>query len=290
METWDTSRFTSIPYSKAWSFQSTNQTCLRIQSSVLLCLLVMPLICSLESWSFDWRMDWTSLTSRDKVHLPLAPLARSSNGLSKRRCPSPILSLPDDLMSSQEKPPISSKEVVISVSLAKDSNSDSSPSKVPSNQSSPLIIRGDVDATRRGPLLWQRLRVLTLSHVMLPTESKAPLSPAEQRLLESSQQFKKKQGKGTIDVWWLFDDGGWLPWNTLGLASIIKAWSFVITRVFVTAGLTLLIPFLLTNRGKWADCRIRVFIGGKINRIDHDRRAWVESPVMLFTGERRFSE
>lgn len=39
------------------------------------------------------------------------------------------------------------------------------------------------------------------------------------------------------------------------------------------AGLTLLIPFLLTNRGKWADCRIRVFIGGKINRIDHDRRA-----------------
>uniref|UniRef100_A0A3Q3DZM4 Solute carrier family 12 member 3 n=1 Tax=Hippocampus comes TaxID=109280 RepID=A0A3Q3DZM4_HIPCM len=29
-----------------------------------------------------------------------------------------------------------------------------------------------------------------------------------QRLQESSQQFKKKQGKGTIDVWWLFDDGG----------------------------------------------------------------------------------
>uniref|UniRef100_A0A7N8WN68 Solute carrier family 12 member 2-like n=1 Tax=Mastacembelus armatus TaxID=205130 RepID=A0A7N8WN68_9TELE len=64
------------------------------------------------------------------------------------------------------------------------------------------------------------------------------------RLLESSQQFKKKQGKGTIDVWWLFDDGG----------------------------LTLLIPYLLTNRSKWGDCRIRVFIGGKINRIDHDRR------------------
>lgn len=39
------------------------------------------------------------------------------------------------------------------------------------------------------------------------------------------------------------------------------------------AGLTLLIPYLLTNRSKWGDCRIRVFIGGKINRIDHDRRA-----------------
>lgn len=29
-----------------------------------------------------------------------------------------------------------------------------------------------------------------------------------QRLLEASTQFKKKQGKGTIDIWWLFDDGG----------------------------------------------------------------------------------
>ncbi|XP_026199325.1 solute carrier family 12 member 2 isoform X2 [Anabas testudineus] len=76
-------------------------------------------------------------------------------------------------------------------------------------------------------------------------KTKSPLSLTDQRLLESSQQFKKKQGKGTIDVWWLFDDGG----------------------------LTLLIPYLLTNSSKWGDCRIRVFIGGKINRIDHDRRA-----------------
>lgn len=29
-----------------------------------------------------------------------------------------------------------------------------------------------------------------------------------QKLVEASAQFKKKQGKGTIDVWWLFDDGG----------------------------------------------------------------------------------
>uniref|UniRef100_A0A8B9K9T7 Solute carrier family 12 member 2-like n=1 Tax=Astyanax mexicanus TaxID=7994 RepID=A0A8B9K9T7_ASTMX len=66
-----------------------------------------------------------------------------------------------------------------------------------------------------------------------------------EKLLAASQQFKKKQCKGTIDVWWLFDDGG----------------------------LTLLIPYLLTNKKKWKDCKIRVFIGGKINRIDHDRRA-----------------
>uniref|UniRef100_A0A9J8CGV3 Solute carrier family 12 member 2 n=1 Tax=Cyprinus carpio carpio TaxID=630221 RepID=A0A9J8CGV3_CYPCA len=71
------------------------------------------------------------------------------------------------------------------------------------------------------------------------------LSPADEKLLTASQQFQKKQSKGTIDVWWLFDDGG----------------------------LTLLIPYLLTNKKKWRDCKIRVFIGGKINRIDHDRRS-----------------
>uniref|UniRef100_A0A8C5CNI2 Solute carrier family 12 member 2 n=1 Tax=Gadus morhua TaxID=8049 RepID=A0A8C5CNI2_GADMO len=80
---------------------------------------------------------------------------------------------------------------------------------------------------------------------MCSPDIKSPLSLRDQRLLDTSQQFRKKQGKGTIDVWWLFDDGG----------------------------LTLLIPYLLTNKKKWGDCRIRVFIGGKINRIDHDRRA-----------------
>ncbi|AWP07608.1 Na+:K+:2Cl-cotransporter 1b [Scophthalmus maximus] len=124
----------------------------------------------------------------------------------------------DDLLSPHEKTPVDTKQqVLVTVSPAKDSDSDSCPSKTTSSQSSPLIMRA---------------------------ETKSPLSLADQRLLESSQQFKKKQGKGTIDVWWLFDDGG----------------------------LTLLIPYLLTNRSKWGDCRIRVFIGGKINRIDHDRR------------------
>uniref|UniRef100_A0A3Q2YCQ5 Solute carrier family 12 member 3 n=1 Tax=Hippocampus comes TaxID=109280 RepID=A0A3Q2YCQ5_HIPCM len=43
-----------------------------------------------------------------------------------------------------------------------------------------------------------------------PSQNQVPstLSASDQRLQESSQQFKKKQGKGTIDVWWLFDDGG----------------------------------------------------------------------------------
>uniref|UniRef100_A0A4W6CU99 Solute carrier family 12 member 2 n=1 Tax=Lates calcarifer TaxID=8187 RepID=A0A4W6CU99_LATCA len=149
----------------------------------------------------------------------------------------------DELLSSHEKPPVGSKEVVISVSLAKDLDSDSCPSKTTSNQSSPLIMRGNQYNTQLSSFSYQSVNMYL--YVLSPApETKSPLSLTDQRLLESSQQFKKKQGKGTIDVWWLFDDGG----------------------------LTLLIPYLLTNRSKWGDCRIRVFIGGKINRIDHDRR------------------
>uniref|UniRef100_A0A8C8K310 Solute carrier family 12 member 2 n=1 Tax=Oncorhynchus tshawytscha TaxID=74940 RepID=A0A8C8K310_ONCTS len=125
----------------------------------------------------------------------------------------------DDLLSSQEKTS-GMKDVVVSIDM-KDSDGDSSKpsSKATSVQNSPFL----------GPT----------------EKSPQTLNVADQRLLDASQLFKRKQGKGTVDVWWLFDDGG----------------------------LTLLIPYLLTNKKKWNDCKIRVFIGGKINRIDHDRRA-----------------
>uniref|UniRef100_UPI003AAAB7C7 solute carrier family 12 member 2 isoform X2 n=1 Tax=Centroberyx gerrardi TaxID=166262 RepID=UPI003AAAB7C7 len=127
----------------------------------------------------------------------------------------------DELLSSQEKSS-GMKDVVVSIDMSKDSDGDSSKpsSKATSLQNSPAIQKD-----KKSPTL--------------------PLNVSDQRLLEASQQFQKKQGKGTVDVWWLFDDGG----------------------------LTLLIPYLLTNKKRWKDCKIRVFIGGKINRIDHDRRA-----------------
>ncbi|XP_057176380.1 solute carrier family 12 member 2 isoform X2 [Triplophysa rosa] len=114
------------------------------------------------------------------------------------------------------------KDVVVSVDTSKDSDGDSSKpsSKTTSVQNSPAVQKD-----KRSPTV--------------------PLNVADQQLLDASQQFQKKQGKGTVDVWWLFDDGG----------------------------LTLLIPYLIANKKKWKDCKIRVFIGGKINRIDHDRRA-----------------
>ncbi|XP_004572875.2 solute carrier family 12 member 2 isoform X1 [Maylandia zebra] len=143
----------------------------------------------------------------------------------------------DESLSSQEKPS-GMKDVIVSIDTSKDSDADSSKpsSKATSLQNSPAVQKDDEDdgkATTQ-PLLKKDKKSPTV-----------PLNVSDQRLLEASQQFQKKQGKGTVDVWWLFDDGG----------------------------LTLLIPYLLTNKKRWKECKIRVFIGGKINRIDHDRRA-----------------
>ncbi|XP_062565625.1 bumetanide-sensitive sodium-(potassium)-chloride cotransporter isoform X2 [Armigeres subalbatus] len=50
-------------------------------------------------------------------------------------------------------------------------------------------------------------------------------------ILDRISVFHRKQPKGTIDVWWLYDDGG----------------------------LTMLIPYIISMRSKWARCKIRVF-------------------------------
>ncbi|XP_076812360.1 solute carrier family 12 member 2-like [Clavelina lepadiformis] len=67
--------------------------------------------------------------------------------------------------------------------------------------------------------------------------------------LKATSQFQTVQGKGkTIDVWWLFDDGG----------------------------LTILIPYLLSTRQQWSGCRMRIFTGGKKERIDQDKRTMAQ--------------
>ncbi|KAF7218040.1 solute carrier family 12 member 2 [Nothobranchius furzeri] len=167
----------------------------------------------------------------------------------------------DDLLSSQEKSS-GVKDVIVSIDTSKDSDGESSKlsSKATSLQSSPAVQKDDDDdgkATTR-PLLKKGRRSISFDKKS-PTVS---LNVTDQRLLEASQQFQQKQGKGTVDVWWLFDDGG----------------------------LTLLIPYLLTNKKRWKDCKIRVFIGGKINRIDHDRRAMLTVRNLLCSSVVAFEE
>ncbi|KAM9753418.1 LOW QUALITY PROTEIN: solute carrier family 12 member 3 [Menidia menidia] len=60
---------------------------------------------------------------------------------------------------------------------------------------------------------------------------------------EVTTAFQNKQGKKTIDVYWLSDDGG----------------------------LTLLLPYLLTRRKRWARCKVRVFVGGDSDKKEQQR-------------------
>ncbi|XP_018410915.1 PREDICTED: solute carrier family 12 member 3 isoform X1 [Nanorana parkeri] len=64
---------------------------------------------------------------------------------------------------------------------------------------------------------------------------------------QASTIFQVNQGKKTVDIYWLFDDGG----------------------------LTLLIPYLLSRKKRWANVKIRVFVGGQINRMDEERKAMI---------------
>jgi solute carrier family 12 sodium/potassium/chloride transporter 2 len=56
-------------------------------------------------------------------------------------------------------------------------------------------------------------------------------SPIPRSVLNNIAQFQRKQAKGTIDVWWLYDDGG----------------------------LTLLLPYILTTRKQYSSCTLRIF-------------------------------
>ena len=52
--------------------------------------------------------------------------------------------------------------------------------------------------------------------------------------------------QGTIDVWWLYDDGG----------------------------LTLLLPYILTTRQNWSNCTLRIFaLANRKNELDGEQRS-----------------
>ncbi len=42
-----------------------------------------------------------------------------------------------------------------------------------------------------------------------------------------------------------------------------------------SAGLTLLLPHILTTRKKWRDCKLRIFIAGQPERIEQDQEEYV---------------
>jgi solute carrier family 12 (sodium/potassium/chloride transporter), member 2 len=57
--------------------------------------------------------------------------------------------------------------------------------------------------------------------------------------------FNQKQPKGTIDVWWLYDDGG----------------------------LTMLIPYIISTRPTWANSKIRIFaLSNRKKEIEEEKK------------------
>ncbi|XP_077514330.1 bumetanide-sensitive sodium-(potassium)-chloride cotransporter-like [Amblyomma americanum] len=64
-------------------------------------------------------------------------------------------------------------------------------------------------------------------------------------VVQSVNQFQRKQKKGSIDVWWLYDDGG----------------------------LTMLVPYLLSTRSQFSSCNLRVFaLANKKYELDKEQR------------------
>ena len=67
--------------------------------------------------------------------------------------------------------------------------------------------------------------------------------------------------QGTIDVWWLYDDGG----------------------------LTLLLPYLLTQRNQWSECKLRIFaLANKRDELDMEQRrcGTLSVNLVIFLGKR----
>jgi solute carrier family 12 sodium/potassium/chloride transporter 2 len=70
-------------------------------------------------------------------------------------------------------------------------------------------------------------------------------SPLPNNVLETVTRFTRKQAKGTIDVWWLYDDGG----------------------------LTILLPYILSTRSEFSDCKLRIFtITSRLDQLGSTQR------------------
>merc|ERR1719391_1790769 len=70
-------------------------------------------------------------------------------------------------------------------------------------------------------------------------------APLSKSVVADITQFQAKKRKGTIDVWWLYDDGG----------------------------LTLLLPYILTTRAQFSECSLRVFsLSHRRDELDRETR------------------
>jgi len=88
----------------------------------------------------------------------------------------------------------------------------------------------------------QRTRTRTISRSVYHDSEGNPVS---KDIVSDMTQFQNKKRSGNIDVWWLYDDGG----------------------------LTLLLPYILTTRQQFNDCKLRVFtLANRKDELDRETR------------------
>lgn len=76
-------------------------------------------------------------------------------------------------------------------------------------------------------------------------ENQQNFLPVAKDTLSTVTKFQRKQKKGTIDVWWLYDDGG----------------------------LTLLLPYIISTRRNWSNSKLRVFaLANKNSELEYEQR------------------
>ncbi|KOC64235.1 Bumetanide-sensitive sodium-(potassium)-chloride cotransporter [Habropoda laboriosa] len=76
-------------------------------------------------------------------------------------------------------------------------------------------------------------------------ENRQNITPVAKNILTAVTKFQRKQKKGTIDVWWLYDDGG----------------------------LTLLLPYIISTRRNWSNSKLRVFaLANKNSELEYEQR------------------
>merc|ERR1739838_658495 len=88
----------------------------------------------------------------------------------------------------------------------------------------------------------QRTRTRTISRSVYHDNEGNPVS---KDIVSDMTQFQSAKRSGNIDVWWLYDDGG----------------------------LTLLLPYILTTRQQFSDCKLRVFtLANRKDELDRETR------------------
>lgn len=76
-------------------------------------------------------------------------------------------------------------------------------------------------------------------------ETRPNIVPIAKDILNVVTKFQRKHKKGTIDVWWLYDDGG----------------------------LTLLLPYIISTRRNWSNSKLRVFaLANKYSELEYEQR------------------